>query len=139
MVYTSLGTKIDPGFSDHMLLIFANDSDRSYKISYGKKICNVMFFEYDNPPANVKIRGRTSLLPFKDTPTNEISDSSEDATILKEFGFGPYQVIKYVRPQIEKNTKKLKKLEKFKKQVNYIILTMSVTVIAGVIVWLLTR
>ena len=135
---TSLGTKIDPAFSDNMWLIFANDSNRPYTLKYGKKICNVMFFEYDNPAEKIDIRGRPSMLAVPAfLPT--ISDSSREADIERNFGYPISRVVSYLRPKIEKHTRRLRNLEKFKRRITYLVLTISTSVIAGLIIWLLTR
>ena len=135
---TSLGTKIDPAFSDNMWLIFANDSNRPYTLKYGKKICNVMFLEYDNPAEKIDMRGRPPLLAVPASlPT--ISDSSQEEDIKTNFGYGISSVISYFRPKIERHTRRLKNLEKFKRRITYFVLTISASVIAGLIIWLLTR
>jgi deoxycytidine triphosphate deaminase len=135
---TSLGTKIDPAFSDKMWLVFANDSSRPYVLKYGKKMCNVMIFEYDNPAEKIQVRGRPSVLAFPSSfPT--ISDSANEQDLMTNFGYGITAVIGYFRPKLEKHARKLRTLERFKSRITYFALSVSVTVIAGLIVWLLTR
>jgi deoxycytidine triphosphate deaminase len=133
---TSLGTRIDPGFSDNMWLIFANDSNRPYALKYGKKICNVMFFEYDNPAKEIDVRGRPSLLAIP-AVLPVISDSSQEEDIKRDFGYGISSVVSYFRPKLQKQARRLKTLEKFKGRITYFVFTISATVVAGLILWLL--
>jgi len=135
---TSLGTKIDPAFSDNMWLIFANDSSRPYNLKYGKKICNVMFLEYDNPADKIDVRGRPPVLVIP-ASLPIISDSSQEKDIEKNFGYETSAVVSYFRPKIEKCTKRLKNFEKFRRRLTYFVFTVSASVIAGIIIWLLTR
>ena len=135
---TSLGTKIDPAFSDKLWLIFANDSSRPYTLKYGQKLCNLMFFEYENPAEGIKPRGRPSLLAFPSF-FPEISDSSQEEEIKRDFGYGVFSVIRYLRPKLMKHRRKIRSLERFRGRIMYFIVTVSTGVIIGLIVWLLTH
>jgi deoxycytidine triphosphate deaminase len=135
---TSLGTKIDPAFSDNMWLIFANDSSRPYVLQYEKKICNVMFFEYDNPAEKIGERPRPPLLALPSV-LPEILDFSNTEEIKTNFGYGIASVVSYFRPKLERHSRRLKNLERFKGRLTYYVLTVSAAVIAGLILWLLTK
>lgn len=134
---TSLGTKIDPAFSDNMWLIFANDSSRPYTLKYGQKLCNLMFFEYENPAKGIKPRGRPSLLALP-AFLPVISDSSEEE-ITRSFGYGVSSVVGYFRPKLKNQASKIRTLEKFRGRITYFIVTIATAVISGLILWFLTR
>ena len=135
---TSLGTKIDPGFSDNMWLVFANDSSRPYNLEYGSKLCNVMFFEYDNPAEDIPTRSRPSVVVFP-PQFPSISDALAEEEIQRNFGFDILEVVNYFRPKLDKYARKIRHLEKFKRRVTYFVVSVATAVISGLIIWLLTR
>lgn len=135
---TSLGTKIDPAFSDKLWLIFANDASRPYTLKYGQKLCNLMFFKYENPAKGIKPRGRPSLLALP-ASLPVISDSSQEEEIKRSFGYGVSSVVSYFRPKLKKQRRRIRSLEKFRGRVMYFIVTISTSLISGVILWFLTR
>lgn len=135
---TSLGTKIDPAFSDNMWLIFANDSSRPYTLKHGQKLCNLMFFKYKNPAKGIKPRKRPPLLALP-ASLPAISDSSQEEEIMRSFGYGVSSVVSYFRPKLKKQARKIRSLEKFRGRIMYFIVTVSTAVISGLILWSLTR
>ena len=68
-----------------------------------------------------------------------ILDSSQEEDIKRNFGYGISSVVSYFRPKIAKHTRRLKNLERFKRRITYFVFTVSASVIAGLIIWLLTR
>lgn len=135
---TSLGTKIDPAFSDNMWLVFANDSSRPYTLKHGQKLCNLMFFRYENPAKEIKPRGRPSLFVLP-ALLPEISDSSREQEIMASFGYGVSSVVGYFRPRLEKQARKIRNLEKFRRRIMYFVVTILSAVVSGLILWFLTR
>jgi len=135
---TSLGTKVDPLFRDKLYLIFSNDSHRELELKWGDKICNIMFFRYKNPPKRMQPRSRPSglVIPAFLEPIEEPVDFKE---IRTKYGYGIYAVMRYVRPILEEHWKNIRKLERFKNKLIYIIIGIATTVISGLIVWLLTH
>jgi len=133
---TSLGTKVDPFFQDNLMLIFSNDSSKPFTIRYGQKICNLMFFRYGPPPQDVKSRGRPSFLIMPSYPP-AISDAMDDEAIKGNFGYGIFSVIKYLRPKIKKHRRRIRRLEKFRRRLNYVAAGIITSVISGIILWLI--
>lgn len=133
---TSLGTKVDPFFQDNLLLIFSNDSSKAITIRYGQKICNLMFFQYDTPAKDVEQRGLPSFLLIPSFPP-EISDAMEEEEIKENYGYGISAVVKYLRPKMKRYNRRIKSMEKFRGRINYIIISILTTVVAGVILWFL--
>lgn len=135
---TNLGTRVDPAFQDKLFLIFSNDSHRELELTYGDKICNIMFFRYGNPPDGVKPRGRPSGLvipPFL-APIEEPIDYNE---VRKKYGYGIFALMKYLRPRLENQTTRIESLEKLKERITYIIVGIATSVISGIIIWVLTH
>jgi deoxycytidine triphosphate deaminase len=135
---TSLGTKIDPYFQDNLLLIFSNDSSVPFTLKYGEKICNLMFFKYDNPLKEMKPRGLPFLPPIPPS-TLEITDAMNYEKIREDFGHGISAIVRYLRPKIRKNEIKLRDVDRFKRRLGIAAVTILTTVVSSVIVWFLTK
>jgi len=134
---TSLGTKIDPYFQDNLLLIFSNDSSVPFTLKYGEKICNVMFFNYDNASEEIKRRDLPFLPPIPPSKM-EITDAMDYEKIKADFGHGISASVKYLRPKIRRNELKIKDVERFKRRLSIASISILTTVISSVIVWFLT-
>jgi len=135
---TNLGTRVDPAFQDKLFLIFSNDSHKELELTYGDRICNIMFFKYDNPPKGIKSRGRPSGLvipPFL-APIEEPIDYDE---VRKKYGYGVFALMKYLRPKLENQVARIEALEKLKERITYIIVGVATSVISGIIIWILTH
>jgi len=135
---TNLGTRVDPGFQDKLFLIFSNDSHKELELTYGDRICNIMFFKYENPPEDIKSRGRPSGLvipPFL-APIEEPIDYDE---VREKYGYGIFALMKYLRPKLENQSQRLEKLEKLKERITYTIVGIATSIISGIILWVLTH
>jgi len=136
--FTSLGTKVDPAFNDNLLLIFSNESSQEIELRYGDKICNIMFFRYENPPKDIEPRMRPFGLVIPAAPP-PIRDPVDENQIRLRYGYGILSVIRYVKPKLRTYKKKIRELEKFKSRIIKFAIGILSTVIAGIIVWLVTR
>lgn len=135
---TSLGTKIDPYFQDNLLLIFSNDSSVPFTLKYGEKICNLMFFQYDNPPEETKRRGLPFLPPIPPSKL-EITDSMDYEKIKEDFGYGISSAIKHLRPKIRRFEIRMRRIESFKEKLTLAAVGILTTVITSLIIWFLTK
>ena len=135
---TSLGTKVDPYFQDNLLLIFSNDSSVPFTLKYGEKICNLMFFKYDNPPEETKLRGLPFLPPIPPSKL-AITDSMDYDKIKEDFGYGISSAIKYLRPKVRRFEIRIRRIESFKEKLTIATVTILTTVITSLIIWFLTR
>ena len=120
-----------------MWLIFANDSYRPTEIFFGQKICNVMFFEYENPPKIEGIKVRPTMIAAAPLFPS-ISDASTVEEIQDKLGFGVSSVVKYFRPKVHRHSLRLKSLEKFKNSLITGIAGIALGILAGIIIWLIT-
>lgn len=134
---TSLGTRIDPMFQDKLMLIFSNESDVPLRLEYEQRICNVVFFEYENPSENLDIKIRPSLV----TPPRpeRIEEPVEIEKIQQKYGLATAAVIQYARPRIRDLEKRIRGLEKFKTGITAIAIAAFSTLVIGLIIWLLTK
>lgn len=135
---TNLGTKVDPAFQDKLFLVFSNDSHRELELKYGEKICNIMFFRYDNPPEGIKPRGRPYGLvipPF----LAPIEDPINFDEIRKKYGYGIFALLNYLRPKLDELNGRIERLEKLKERITYVIVGIVTSIISGIIIWLLTH
>jgi len=135
---TNLGTRVDPAFQDKLFLIFSNDSHKELELTYGDRICNLMFFKYENPPEGIKPRGRPSGLvipPFL-APIEEPIDYDE---VRKKYGYGVFALMRYLRPKLENLMQRIESLEKLKERIIYIMVAIATSVISGIIIWVLTH
>ena len=120
-----------------MLLIFSNDSSVPFTLKYGEKICNVMFFNYDNASEEIKRRDLPFLPPIPPSKM-EITDAMDYEKIKADFGHGISASVKYLRPKIRRNELKIKDVERFKRRLSIASISILTTVISSVIVWFLT-
>jgi len=134
---TSLGTKVDPMFQDKLILIFSNDSDTPLTLEYGQRICNIIFFEYEDPPEDIEIRKRPSFLP--PPRTERIEDPINIEKIRQKYGSGIASVIQYLKPRLLSHDKRLKGLEKFKIAITTLAVAGLSSIIIGLITWLITK
>lgn len=135
---TNLGTKVDPAFQDKLFLIFSNDSHKELELTYGDRICNILFFKYGNPPEGIKPRGRPSGLvipPFL-APIEEPIDYDE---VREKYGYGIFALMKYLKPKLENQAQRIERLEKLKEKFTYILVGMATSIISGAILWVLTQ
>lgn len=133
---TSLGTKIDPMFQDRLLLIFSNDSDTPLRLVYGQQICNVIFFEYGNPPKGIELRKRPPLIgPQLPKPIEKVSISE----IEKRHGLATASIFRYFRPTLLEHERKIRGLEKFKTTVVSLVIASVSTFIVSLIIWFVTH
>ena len=134
---TSLGTKIDPMFQDKLTLIFSNDSDIPLTLEYGQRICNVIFFEYENSPKDIEIRTRPS---FVTPPRSErIEEPANIEEIRRKYGSGIASIIQYARPKLRNHEKRLRGLEKFKTNITSVVIGAFSTFIISLIIWFVTH
>lgn len=134
---TSLGTKIDPMFQDKVTLIFSNDSDTPLTLEHGQRICNVIFFEYDNPPKGIELRKRpTFVAPPPPKPIEEPVTLEE---IQMKYGLGIASVIRYMRPRLRGHEGRLRSLEKFKTAAVSLLIAAVSTFVVSIIIWLVTQ
>jgi deoxycytidine triphosphate deaminase len=134
---TSLGTRIDPMFQDKLLLIFSNESDIPLRLDYEQPICNVLFFEYENPPDGLEIKIRPSLMP-PERP-ERIEEPVEIDKIQQKYGLAVASILQYARPKIRDLEKRTRVLEKFRARMTEIAIAAISTLIVGLIIWLITR
>lgn len=134
---TSLGTKIDPLFQDELMLIFSNDSDVPLRLDYEQRICNIMFFEYENPPEDLEIRKRPSFSPPPRLESIEGPLKIEE--VRKKHGSAIASVIQYLRPRIVDHEKRLKGLERFRTATTSIVIGALSTFVVSLVFWFLTR
>ena len=135
---TNLGTRIDPAFQDKLFLIFSNDSHKELELTYGDRICNIMFFKYENPPKGIKPRGRPSGLvipPFL-APIEEPIDLDE---IREKYGYGIFALMKYLRPKLENQGQRIQRLEKLREKITYTVVGIATSIVSGIILWVLTH
>jgi len=134
---TSLGTKIDPMFQDKLTLIFSNDSDTPLTLEYGQRICNVVFFEYENPPKGIEIRTRPSFVT--PPPSERIEEPVKMGEIRRKYGLGIASIIQYTRPRLLNHEKRLKGLEKFKTNITSVVIGAFSTFVISLIIWFVTH
>ncbi len=134
---TNLGTKIDPMFRDKLTLTFSNDSDTPMTLKHGQRICNVIFFEYDNPPAGLEFRPRPPLVA--PLPAQPIEGPIIIEEIRKKYGLAIASIIRYLQPRLREHEKRLRGLEKFKTSVISILVASISTVIISLLIWYLTQ
>lgn len=133
---TSLGTKIDPMFQDRLLLIFSNDSDTPLTLEYGQRICNIIFFEYENPPKDIELRKRPPLIgPQLAKPIERVSINE----IQKRHGLATASIFRYLRPRLQEHERKIRGLEKFKTGVVSLMIATVSTFIVSLIIWFATH
>lgn len=135
---TNLGTKVDPAFRDRLFLIFSNDSHKELELTYGDRICNIMFFKYENPPEDVKPRGRPSglVIPPFPAPIEEPIDLDE---VRENFGHGIFALMRYIQPKLETQAQRIEKLEKLKERITYVLVGIATSIISGAILWVFTQ
>jgi len=134
---TSLGTKIDPKFQDNLTLIFSNDSDIPLTLEYGQKICNVIFFEFENPTKDIELRKRpTFVTPPLPKPIEEPVTIEQ---IQKKYGLAIASIMRYFRPRIREHDRKIRGLEKFKTSVVSLLIASVSTLIISIIIWFITH
>jgi len=134
---TSLGTKIDPMFQDKLTLIFSNDSDIPLTLEYGQRICNVIFFEYENPPKDIEIRKRPSFVT--PPPSERIEEPVRIEEIRRKYGLGIASIIQYTRPKLLNHDKRLRGLEKFKTGITSVLIGAFSTFVISLIIWFVTQ
>lgn len=134
---TSLGTKIDPMFQDKLTLIFSNDSDTPLTLDYGQRICNVIFFEYENPPKDLELRKRPTFMPPE--PAKPIEEPIALKEIQRKYGLAVASIFRYLRPRLREHERKLRTLEKFKTSVTSVLIAAISTFIISLIIWFLTH
>lgn len=135
---TSLGTKIDPYFQDNLLLVFSNDSSSPFTLKHGEKICNLMFFKYDNTPKEIKPRGLPFLSQIPPS-TLEITDEMDYENIKEDFGYSARAIVRYLKPKIRRNERGLRDVNRFKRRFVIAAVSVLTTVISSVIVYFLTK
>lgn len=134
---TNLGTKIDPLFQDKLTLTFSNDSGTPMTLEYGQRICNVIFFEYDDPPAGLELRPRPALVT--PVPAQPIEGPIIIEEIKRKYGLGIASVIRYLRPRLREQEKRLRSLEKFRTNVVSILVAAISTFILSLLIWYITQ
>lgn len=134
---TSLGTKIDPMFQDKLTLIFSNDSDTPLTLEYGQRICNVIFFEYENPPKDIEIRTRPSFVT--PPPLERIEEPVRIEEIKRKYGLGIASIIQYVRPRLRSHENRLRGLERFKTGITTVMIGAFSTFVVSLIIWVVTQ
>jgi len=66
-----------------------------------------------------------------------IEDPIVEEDIRKRYGYGIFSLMRYLKPKLKDYEDRLKKLEGMKKRIYAILTTLSTTIIAGVILWIL--
>lgn len=135
---TSLGTRIDPGFQDKLILIFSNDSSKSIRLTHGQRICNVMVFKYEDPPKDVEIRKRPFGLVIPAFP-GPIRDPVNTEDVKRRYGLGIASTIEYIKPKLRNHEKRLGGLEKFRTGLISLVIGAMSTFVVSLIVWFVTH
>lgn len=123
---THFGTKIDPGFNNHLLLTFRNDGNNVIELRKGDRICNVSFFEISTPQKTYEPRELKIIVERLERPTS-LSYALRDEDLARLGKFYDREVIDLYRLIIERFQKQedemheaIQKIDDFTRNLTYV-------------------